>query len=418
MGVDFAPICYTALALTFSLSLAGFVYKVFTVPTVFRPELVEWPQKEKEQARQASQQEVFLGKRDVDSPYGNTRVYEWGSEDGHKVLFVHGISTPSLPVLERIAQRMVEGGYRVCLYGGNIANSVEPISTNKISDLWGRGCSDAPLGLPYDARLYFTQIQLVLASSPLSWTGQSQSFSMVGYSMGGGLVMSFAAHSPDMITNVVLLAPGGLLRSRHPTYYSVPLRYPQYFPARWIQNICEKLLCGEETDTPAEKQELVADVALSVGASSEVPASGNPPAPSIEAIVRAQVRNHPRFVHSFLSSLKFAPVRGQHEDWRRYGRYLSKLNARGAYPRKVLFFMGEGDPYSPKHEVVPDAAEVLEVNNMHVETMSDGHMFPMTQSEEIAKKIMQCWERGYSGSVAVADQSIRPSKEPFPWKLR
>lgn len=38
--------------------------------------------------------EILPGARDVTSPYGTVRVYEWGPEDGRKVLLVHGISTP------------------------------------------------------------------------------------------------------------------------------------------------------------------------------------------------------------------------------------------------------------------------------------------------------------------------------------
>lgn len=38
--------------------------------------------------------DVLPGARDVASPYGTVRVYEWGPEDGRKVLLVHGISTP------------------------------------------------------------------------------------------------------------------------------------------------------------------------------------------------------------------------------------------------------------------------------------------------------------------------------------
>lgn len=34
------------------------------------------------------------GARDVATPYGDLRIYEWGPEDGRKVLMVHGISTP------------------------------------------------------------------------------------------------------------------------------------------------------------------------------------------------------------------------------------------------------------------------------------------------------------------------------------
>jgi len=39
---------------------------------------------------------AFPGSRDVDSPYGSLRVYEWGPLDGTRILLIHGISTPCL----------------------------------------------------------------------------------------------------------------------------------------------------------------------------------------------------------------------------------------------------------------------------------------------------------------------------------
>lgn len=60
--------------------------------------------------------DLFPGARDVDTPYGNTRVYEWGPEDGRKVLLVHGISTPCLS-LGLVAGKLVESGCRVMMFG-------------------------------------------------------------------------------------------------------------------------------------------------------------------------------------------------------------------------------------------------------------------------------------------------------------
>ena len=53
---------------------------------------------------------------DVETFYGSMRVYEWGPEAGEKVLFVHGDATPSL-VFSKIAQGLVDAGYRVMLFG-------------------------------------------------------------------------------------------------------------------------------------------------------------------------------------------------------------------------------------------------------------------------------------------------------------
>lgn len=49
------------------------------------------------------------------SQYGSIRVYEFGPEDGEKVFFVHGISTPCI-TLAPIALALSKGGYRVMLF--------------------------------------------------------------------------------------------------------------------------------------------------------------------------------------------------------------------------------------------------------------------------------------------------------------
>ena len=59
----------------------------------------------------------YPGGRWVKTPHGTIRVYEFGPEDGRKVLFVHGISTPCC-VYRDVAWRLVEeGGCRVMLFG-------------------------------------------------------------------------------------------------------------------------------------------------------------------------------------------------------------------------------------------------------------------------------------------------------------
>lgn len=58
------------------------------------------------------------GARDVSTPYGRIRAYEWGPEDGQKVLLVHGISTPCVALFE-VADQLVEKGCRVILFGKN-----------------------------------------------------------------------------------------------------------------------------------------------------------------------------------------------------------------------------------------------------------------------------------------------------------
>ncbi|KAJ4290695.1 hypothetical protein N0V88_006443 [Collariella sp. IMI 366227] len=168
----------------------------------------------------------FPGARDVETPYGSIRVYEWGPLDGDKVLFVHGISTSCI-TLTKLANEFVERGCRVMLF-----------------DLFGRGFSDNPSDLPHDARLYTTQILLALASSPeLSWTGP-QAFKLVGYSLGGGIAVHFATTFPHLVSHLTLLAPAGLIRPESfgattRTAFStdlIPWRILRWATSRRLQN--------------------------------------------------------------------------------------------------------------------------------------------------------------------------------------
>ena len=138
--------------------------------------------------------DAYPGIRDVASPYGSLRVYEWGPEDGRKVLLVHGISNPCI-ALGAIAHGLADKGCRVMMF-----------------DLPGRGYSDTPVPTPHSNRLYTTTILLALTSSPLAWTGNGERFSLIGYSLGGGIVANFTSYFPSLVSSLVLFAPGGLVR--------------------------------------------------------------------------------------------------------------------------------------------------------------------------------------------------------------
>lgn len=58
----------------------------------------------------------YPGARDVVTPFGTIKVFEWGPEDGEKVLLMQGIGTPSLGYAG-IANELVANGYRVMTFG-------------------------------------------------------------------------------------------------------------------------------------------------------------------------------------------------------------------------------------------------------------------------------------------------------------
>ena len=89
------------------------------------------------------------GSRDVPTPYGSVRVYEWGPKDGERVLLIAGISTPTLS-LGDLAWEMSERGYRVMLFGmlatcSFLSSPSSPTHTHRERDLYtSSGCVKPP----------------------------------------------------------------------------------------------------------------------------------------------------------------------------------------------------------------------------------------------------------------------------------
>ncbi|KAL1961552.1 hypothetical protein VTN77DRAFT_1614 [Rasamsonia byssochlamydoides] len=324
--------------------------------------------------------DVFPGARDVSTPYGSIRVYEWGPEDGHKVLLVHGITTPCL-ALGGLAHALVDRGYRVMLF-----------------DLFGRGYSDAPSDLPQDARLFTTQILLALTSSPLSWTGAASGrFSLIGYSLGGGICAAFASHFPDMLSSVVLLAPSGLIRDSHISLQTRLLYSQNLTPESVLASLASMRLRAGPVITPKKKAD--ANAALTQELSSDAQKqllSRAYPTLTTQAAVSWQVRHHPGFVPAFMSSMRNGPIlkQTQLDAWKRLGRILTQRRQQkeviGLRHDKVLICCGVDDSIIIKDDLVADATAALE-GNVQFRFFNAGHEFPSTKYEELAEQLVEFW---------------------------
>ncbi|KAL2353031.1 alpha/beta-hydrolase [Cryomyces antarcticus] len=380
------------------------------LPTLSRTEIAELPYPP----------DVFPGARDVDSPYGTIRVYEWGPEDGRKVLFIHGISTPCI-AFAGMAEKLVEKGCRVMLF-----------------DLFGRGYSDTPTSLPHDARLYTTQILLALSSSPLSWTGSNQTFSLVGYSLGGCIAAAFTSYFPSLIDSLILIAPAGLVRPAHIGWKSRVLYSTGWLPERLLQWLVRRRLEGGPSGAVAvtpRPQDLSDDVAADadnavaaeVGtiASSAPQSNSNAPGTSFDAAplfphrphispaaaVRWQLLSHLGFLPAFMSSIRYAPIHSQHDRWTLIGRRLSARKSSGASASsssssssenrqqqgKVLIILGRTDPIIVETEIAPDAREVLGRENVEVVVLEAGHEVPISKGGEIVDAVWKFWGEGEAG---------------------
>ncbi len=113
--------------------------------------------------------------------------YRWvGPARGPVAVVIHGLATP-MESMESVAEGLGSLGYRVLMY-----------------DLYGRGLSDAPEGRQNRA-FFLRQLADLLAYHALT-----EEVTLVGYSMGGGIAVAYAAENPFLIKRVMLFATTGI----------------------------------------------------------------------------------------------------------------------------------------------------------------------------------------------------------------
>ncbi|KAH8196875.1 hypothetical protein TruAng_008957 [Truncatella angustata] len=349
-----------------------------TIPKLSKEELAQVPY----------QPNHFPGARDVVTPYGNIRVYEFGPEDGRKVLFLHGIST-SCMTLNDIALDLASKGCRVMLF-----------------DLFGRGFSDGVGDLPSDTRLFVTQILLVLASSPLAWTG-SNAMSIVGYSLGGGIAVNFAATFPHLVESLVLLAPAGLIRAENIGRASRLVFTSGVVPERLLEFLTRKRLRTPIAGAVAKKRrassaaapegsldplgggkEGYVDAAVQEavdpdGEDDDATTSVSPVEAKIASYVRWMLDEHAGFVPSFMSTIRYGPLLGQHGYWRE----LAKRK-----PGTTAVIIGKNDDLVQKGDYKEDALPLMGgEENVFWRIVPGGHNMPFTNSREVLQAIHEFW---------------------------
>eukprot|EP01117_Protostelium_nocturnum_P017244 TRINITY_DN6996_c0_g1_i1.p1 TRINITY_DN6996_c0_g1~~TRINITY_DN6996_c0_g1_i1.p1 ORF type:complete len:359 (+),score=95.22 TRINITY_DN6996_c0_g1_i1:106-1182(+) len=233
--------------------------------------------------------DYFPGGRDVKTPYGSLRVFEFGPEGGERVLFIHGISTPC-PIFKNMALELVERGYRVCLF-----------------DLWGRGWSDSP-HIPHDEGLFLNGITMIM--SQLNWHNAT----VLGYSLGGGIAVSFAHHFPQLVNRLILVAPAGLLPKKSMGVFA-RLAIDGHFPEAILTMVMGRVQSKkikENSGSQTQKEINYEDL------------RNKNVDPDIANVIAWQSQTHPGFARSFASSFRHGPIFDRHELWDSVGKSFKK----------------------------------------------------------------------------------------------
>lgn len=118
---------------------------------------------------------------------GVISYYLRGAEQGEKIVLVHGFSTPKF-VWDSNVGSLTDAGFRVLAF-----------------DHYGRGFSDRP-DIIYDTDLYTRELLNLLDALDIT-----EPVTLVGYSMGGGNVIGFAAKYPHRVKQLILIAPIGFM---------------------------------------------------------------------------------------------------------------------------------------------------------------------------------------------------------------
>ncbi|WP_304917298.1 alpha/beta fold hydrolase [Methylophaga sp.] len=128
---------------------------------------------------------------------GNTFYELQGPENAPLVILVHGFAIGS-HLWDGTFDRLIADGFRVLRF-----------------DLYGRGFSDRP-DVVYDKALFVNQLQELLQTLAIT-----ESFHLVGISMGALVAAEFAAKKPSPVTTLTLLSP--LSQRQHVALFQISL---------------------------------------------------------------------------------------------------------------------------------------------------------------------------------------------------
>lgn len=233
----------------------------------------------------------------------------------------------------------------------------------------------------------------MLASSPLSWTGNT-AFHIVGYSLGGALAASFVAYFPHMIRSVTLVCPGGLVRPSHVGWKS-RFMYSEGVMPKWFQQrlVCSRLepQHGPSADVPVEEDGNVDFDQVQLSSENREARVGD--------VMKWQLESNAGLVGAYISTIRLCPIYGQHNEvWQRLRRVLAErrdvpLDTRlpGLSGGRVCLVLATRDPIVVAEEWIEDSKDVLSEQGVDIRVLTGGHEIGITKGIEVADVAMDSW---------------------------
>jgi pimeloyl-ACP methyl ester carboxylesterase len=254
----------------------------------------------------------------------------------------------------------------------------------------------------HSEHLYIFQILAVLASSELSWTCQDP-FHIIGYSLGGGIAAAFARYHPNMVSSLVMVAPGGLVRQKHVAWQSYLLYHTNnMLPGSLIRRLVRARLDNPAAattrtdDQPHDNNTTRPEDAMTaeLGGAAASKAAGST-AQLMDEAVQWQVHHHRGFVDAFISSIRFAPISGQHETFRQIGQSLRSRTrlSNATVGNKAILVLGMTDSIVVREEVEEDVTETVGPDHVHTIVLDTGHDIPISMPRELVDSLWEFWNQ-------------------------
>lgn len=240
------------------------------------------------------------------------------------------------------------------------------------------------------------QIHFATASSSLPWSGAgSGGFSIVAFSLGGGIAMAFAADFCYLINSIILLAPAGIIRRLPAEYENMLFRYSSLLPSSYLRILVGRLLGVKVSGSNADHSGLRDQIQIAAEKAENLKTVGSKVL-DIQGILQWQYDTHRGLVHSFISTIQYGPMQHQHSVWRRVCSIIKGDTARTPlsshhcplFNSKMLVILGEADNVVLAEEVSADLCYMMgDSGHVEFKTVPGGHGFPVPDCDEVAKHI-------------------------------